>query len=80
MRNSTKWLSVALLLASGAVSQIGCRACGTCHDYDAPVADCECLGACGTPGSRRGSAVGHYADNSDAQEMPSIAVKPTVVK
>jgi len=35
----------------------GCRSCDSCHDYDGPVADCQC-GTCGT--GRAGSASGGY--------------------
>ena len=35
----------------------GCRSCDSCHDYDGPVAECQC-GTCGH--GRAGSASGGY--------------------
>lgn len=56
-------LSLALT-ASG-----GCRSCDACHDYDPPVANCDC-NACGT--QRAGSAsVGQpviYSESSMGHE------------
>ncbi len=37
----------------------GCRSCSSCHDYDAPVANCDC-NACGT--RRAGSNSGGYVN------------------
>jgi hypothetical protein len=37
-------LGSTLALAGG-----GCRSCSSCHDYDSPVADCNC--GCGRAGS-----------------------------
>jgi len=65
MSLSGKSLALALTLLAGA-SQLGCRACGTCHDYDSPVANCNCCtDGCGS--GRSGSALAHgYAANDQA--------------
>ncbi|MCA9240451.1 MAG: hypothetical protein KDA37_09635 [Planctomycetales bacterium] len=56
MSKLAKVWGIALLLASGVVAQVGCRACGSCYDYSSPVANCEC-GCCNCPeGTRAGSA------------------------
>src|SRR5438105_4284278 len=34
------------LMSVAIASAVGCRACSSCHDYDSPVANCQC-GACG---------------------------------
>lgn len=51
-------LMLAGTMAALTVSAGGCRSCSSCHDYDPPVANCEC-NACGT--HRAGSASGGYA-------------------
>lgn len=51
------FLLPALLFAGAVVSATGCRSCSTCHDYDPPVACCQC-GAC--DGHRSGSAFAGY--------------------
>ncbi len=42
------------------ISQIGCRSCGTCHDYDPPVQGCLCEAptncGCGSKGQRHTTA------------------------
>src|SRR4051812_39654799 len=35
------------LVSVAIASAAGCRACSTCHDYDSPVANCQC-GTCGS--------------------------------
>lgn len=57
MSTTAKVFALSLTLLAGA-AQLGCRACGTCHDYDPPVANCQC-NACGT--GRSGSAIGGYS-------------------
>jgi hypothetical protein len=42
-----------LIAALTVTSAGGCRSCSNCHDYDPPVANCDCC-ACGT--QRAGSA------------------------
>jgi hypothetical protein len=44
---------VAIFISGLALANTGCRSCSSCHDYDRPVADCEC-GTCGC--GRAGSA------------------------
>ncbi len=53
------------LLLVGVLGQLqGCRACNSCHDYDPPVAACDCNRWDG--GYRAGSASGsELADLSD---------------
>src|SRR6478672_3926051 len=41
------FLVVALAGAAG-LSAGGCRSCSSCHDYDPPVANCQCS-SCGEP-------------------------------
>src|SRR4051812_24850240 len=36
------------LVSVAIASAGGCRACSSCHDYDSPVANCQC-GACNAP-------------------------------
>jgi hypothetical protein len=47
-------LVAAMILSAG-----GCRSCSTPHDYDPPVANCQC-NACGV--HRAGSASGGYVE------------------
>ncbi|MEM6798617.1 MAG: hypothetical protein AAF589_03805 [Planctomycetota bacterium] len=63
-------------VAVAGIAQVGCRACGTCHDYSPPVADCHC-NACG--GGRSGSVSTHgYAGTDNAADAEAvIAQKPT---
>lgn len=44
-------LLIAGFVASTTLSAGGCRSCSDCHDYDPPVANCECAGY----GQRTGS-------------------------
>jgi hypothetical protein len=39
---------VAALVSVAGLSAGGCRSCSSCHDYDPPVANCQC-GSCGEP-------------------------------
>ncbi|MEX0642424.1 MAG: hypothetical protein WD468_06970 [Pirellulales bacterium] len=48
-------LLLAGIIALTSLATGGCRACSSCHDYDPPVADCQC-DAWGT--HRAGSACG----------------------
>ncbi|TWT90625.1 hypothetical protein Mal64_10190 [Pseudobythopirellula maris] len=68
-----------LLLLSVSACQIGCNACGTCHDYSSPVANCSC-DSCGS--GRAGSGVvggspcgpggcAPHAYMSEPMEMPA---------
>lgn len=64
MSKLTARVFASLLLACGAAVQVGCSACGSCHDYSSPVANCTCqsCGECG--GGRAGSSsMGYYAEN-----------------
>lgn len=36
------WLPLLVLTAATTLSSLGCRSCSTCHDYDPPVAGCDC--------------------------------------
>lgn len=54
-------LRLALLLALGTGTLVGCRACGTSYDYSSPVADCVC-GTCGN--GRAGSIISGSAVTS----------------
>jgi hypothetical protein len=42
---------LAILLAANLFATGGCQSCSSCHDYDPPVADCNCSPCC-----RSGSA------------------------
>ena len=50
-------LLVGALLAATLVVANGCRSCSSCHDYDPPVANCQC-GHCPQCGCHGGSACG----------------------
>lgn len=41
----------AVLIVTFSLANSGCRSCSSCHDYDRPVADCECGTCCGRAGS-----------------------------
>jgi hypothetical protein len=63
------------LLVATTFSAGGCRSCSNCHDYDPPVAACDCH-ACGTEraGSGGGHAgheyeSGHYVHHGEAAEQ-----------
>ena len=58
---SRNWLPVIGLLAAATLSSGGCRSCSSCHDYDPPVANCEC-NASGC--HRAGSASGGYVSEA----------------
>lgn len=78
MRRISQLLAL-LLVTSPLAAQIGCRACGTCHDYDPPVANCSC-NACGEAGGRSGSVSTHgYAqsDQPESYEHVEVAQKPS---
>ncbi len=59
-------LLVGLVVAN--LSAGGCRSCSDCHDYDPPVANCDCNAygthragsACGCDGSGNCESGGHY--------------------
>ena len=59
------WLLLIGMIAASAVAGGGCRSCSTCHDYDPPVANCDC-NACGC--HRAGSASGGYESETYATE------------
>jgi hypothetical protein len=46
-------LILSSVVIAASLSSVGCRSCSTCHDYDPPVANCDCNG-CGC--NRAGSA------------------------
>ena len=48
-------------ILSGTAFFTGCRACSSCHDYDRPVADCDC-GTCGC--GRAGSVLSGCQDGT----------------
>jgi hypothetical protein len=48
-----------MLAATTTLTSGGCRSCSSCHDYDPPVANCDC-NACGC--HRAGSATGGYVN------------------
>jgi hypothetical protein len=49
------WI-LAALAATATFSAGGCRSCSNCHDYDPPVAACDCH-ACGTERAGSGGGV-----------------------
>ena len=61
-------LAVGIALAAA-----GCQSCSSCHDYDAPVANCDC-NACGThrAGSNSGYVSGEYAPGEYVEEEQVI--------
>jgi hypothetical protein len=59
------WLWLIGLAAATTVAGGGCRSCSTCHDYDPPVADCDCnASGCHRAGSASGGplAAGYTSD------------------
>jgi hypothetical protein len=62
---SRHWLLVIGVVAATAVTCGGCRSCSNCHDYDPPVANCDC-NASGC--HRAGSASGGYESEGYATE------------
>jgi len=50
-------LLIGALLATTLIVANGCRSCSSCHDYDPPVANCQC-GHCPQCGCNGGSACG----------------------
>jgi hypothetical protein len=60
-----QWPLLIGLTAAAILNSGGCRSCSNCHDYDPPVADCEC-NACGC--HRAGSASGGYEEAGYATE------------
>lgn len=56
-------------LTAGTAFNGGCRSCSDCHDYDAPVANCDC-NACGT--HRSGSVSSGYSQGSYYEEGGSV--------
>lgn len=59
-----------ILVALAGASQLGCRACQSCHDYGSPVAGAAC-GGCG--GCRAGTCVGSTATTG----LPMVAEAPS---
>ncbi len=54
------------LVAATTFSTGGCRSCDNCHDYDPPVANCDC-NACGS--HRAGSASSGYVGDYTGQTV-----------
>jgi hypothetical protein len=44
-------LLLAVLIAATMLPSGGCRSCSDCHDYDPPVANCDCPGGINRAGS-----------------------------
>jgi hypothetical protein len=44
-------LVLAVLIAATTLPSGGCRSCSDCHDYDPPVANCDCPGGINRAGS-----------------------------
>lgn len=61
-------LFAAMLLSCGAAAQIGCNACGSCHDYSRPVANCQCNGCTDCGSGRAGSASARYYAENELQQ------------
>lgn len=74
-------IALGPLLVAGALAQVGCQACGSCHDYDSPVSGCTCGGCGGRSGSAvAGSAMmGGYASNEAAPSKRTVVAggRPT---
>ena len=70
------WLFLVGLIAAMSLPVGGCRSCSSCHDYDPPVANCEC-NACGC--HRAGSASGHVpAGPGEIYSEGEYIVEPAV--
>jgi hypothetical protein len=71
---------LATLISAATLFAGGCRSCSDCHDYDPPVANCECNAygthragsACGCGGCGCGSHVEEsYYDEGEGVYAPS---------
>ena len=62
---SRLWMVLLAVVAAASLSSTGCRSCSTCHDYDPPVANCDCH-ACGC--NRAGSAYCNCASGEQPAE------------
>ncbi|MEO0530157.1 MAG: hypothetical protein AAF266_06205 [Planctomycetota bacterium] len=62
-------LLALVLVAIAGASQIGCRACQSCHDYSSPLAGADC-GGCNE--CRSGSCV-----STPTQSASMVAEAPT---
>lgn len=76
MSGKTSFLFAIIATALIGVSQVGCRACGSNHDYDPPVQGCLCeapttaCGCCNSKGqrhttARKASALGGHVIDSE---------------
>src|SRR3954470_24795002 len=66
---------LAGLLGFAGLSSGGCRSCSSCHDYDPPVANCQC-GSCGaqcgcTPSCGCEHPAGPFTPASPAPSAPT---------
>lgn len=81
---------LAIVLGFGAAGfGTGCRSCQNCHDYDPPVADCQCAGCTACGHGRAGSVLsGGYMGGElitepsvyDSQPMHGEPIAPEVVE
>lgn len=65
------WVLMIGLLAATTLSSGGCRSCSSCHDYDPPVANCECnASGCHRAGSASGGLVseGYESEGYSTEE------------
>lgn len=73
------WLPLLVLTAATTLSSLGCRSCSSCHDYDPPVAGCDCNSY---GGNRAGSACGvasadYVGEEYIEGETEEYTVEPT---
>jgi hypothetical protein len=61
---------VIFMAAATTITFGGCRSCSSCHDYDPPVANCDC-NSCGC--NRAGSASGGYESQGYASGEYEVA-------
>lgn len=75
------WLPLLVLTAATTLTSFGCRSCSSCHDYDPPVAGCDCNtyggqragSACCGASSGYASEEGEYVEG----ETSEYVVEPT---
>lgn len=63
----------AVVLGLASVSfGTGCRSCQSCHDYDPPVANCQCAGCDTCGGGRAGSVLSRGYAGGEVIAQPEM--------
>lgn len=69
-----QFLIPALMILGSTLALAGCRSCQSCHDYDPPVANCEC----GTCGCQRSGSTAGYVTGGGYVSQPIMAEELTI--